>query len=1003
MNRRHELYPQRTWNLCARLLVLAWTSASTFVHAEPDPAAGFQLHPDFAIELVAAEPIVQDPVAFDWGLDGRLWVVEMGDYPLGVDNNGRPGGRVKILQDSDGDGRFDRFHVFLEDLLFPTSVMTWRRGVLVACAPDIFYAEDTDGDGRADRREVLFTGFGEANPQHRVNALRWGLDNWVHCANGDFAPQRQQARPLQKNAADANLSGFSVSQAEDLRRLAVGSARITSVRTGESVDMRNRDLRIRPDDGRLDPQAGQSQFGRDRDDWGNWFACNHSTPMWHYALADHYLRRNAHLTPPSARVIVSQSLTFAVGSSGRTTGSRRNASGNPFTSACSVTIYRDTLFGDAFKDNWFVCEPVHNLIHREVLSPTGVTFTSRRAEGEEEREFLASSNPMFTPVAVRTGPDGALWIADMQRLVLEHPHWLPAGWEMNVDVRQGHDKGRLYRVFPKRRPPRPVPRFDERTTGELVSLLASPNGWQRDLSQRMLIQRCDPTAVEFLERQVHKSTPLGRLHSLCTLDGLGALTPGILRLALFDRHSGVRQHAVRLCERELLSSPALGVTIADLVDDPSSHVRLQVAYTLGMWDDPRAGGALASLLSRDGSDPHISAAALSAVNCHNLLPLVTAVVEKAPTPKVMGPLLASATGFRRSRPLGLLLDAITRMPRNGFPAQPLTLLADWLDALDQRGLPLATLYRDGDKTLRSKLDGLRPLFTTARDSMASDDTTPSQRATALRLLGRGLARQREDRDTLAKWLAPQVDSVTQHSAVNGLGRLTSPEVGPLLLEQWKTYSPALREKVVDVLLRREAWLNSLLDNLEDEFVSATEIQAAYRERILDHPSAEVRARAATIFTARAQTDRVQVVAAYAPALKLPGNYSRGKRVFTTTCAGCHRLGEIGRDVGPDLRFARDKPPEWFLPTLFDPSRAVDAKYVNYTAITVDGRTFNGFVREENSQSITLIGPTGEPQVLLRTNVALLSSSGKSAMPEGLEAELKLEQVADLIAFLRRNP
>ena len=163
--------------------------------------------PGFKIELVAAEPLIRSPVAFDWGPDGRLWVVEMRDYPLGLDNKGKAGGRIVCLEDTDGDGRFDKSTDFLDGLLFPTGVMTWRRGVLVTCAPDIFYAEDTDGDGRADRREVLFTGFGEANPQHRVNGLRWGLDNWVYCANGDFAPVRTLARVAPPRPFDQRVLG----------------------------------------------------------------------------------------------------------------------------------------------------------------------------------------------------------------------------------------------------------------------------------------------------------------------------------------------------------------------------------------------------------------------------------------------------------------------------------------------------------------------------------------------------------------------------------------------------------------------------------------------------------------------------------------------------------------------------------------------------------------------------------------------------------------------------
>src|SRR5438132_3777497 len=307
--------------------------------------------PGFEVELVAAEPLVQSPIAFAWGADGKLWVVEMGDYPLGEDGKGKPGGRIKYLEDTNGDGKYTKATLFLDGLSFPTSVMPWGRGVIVTCAPEIFYAEDTDGDGKADVRRQLFVGFHPGNPQHRVNGLVWGLDNWVYCANGD------------------------------------SGGRIRSVKTGAEIDIRGRDFRIRPDEGLIDPQSGQTQYGRSRDDWGNWFGCNNSNPMWHFVLADEYIRRNPHSAAPDPRVPVSVTPGAARVYPVSRTLPRFNDPGgaNHFTSACSVIVYRDELFGPAFANNAFVSEPVHDLVHRAIMSPIGVTFTRRRAVDEPQR------------------------------------------------------------------------------------------------------------------------------------------------------------------------------------------------------------------------------------------------------------------------------------------------------------------------------------------------------------------------------------------------------------------------------------------------------------------------------------------------------------------------------------------------------------------------------------------------------------------------------------------
>src|SRR5438552_8079514 len=280
-------------------------------NAEPtgkSPAAALrtiQVRPGFQVELVASEPLVQDPIAFAWGPDGKFWVVEMGDYPLGGDGKGKPAGRVKFLEDTDGDGKYDKATVFLDNLGYPTGVMPWRKGVLVTCAPEIFYAEDTDGDGKADVKISLYRGFVQGNQQHRVNSLVWGLDNWIYGANGDSGGQ------------------------------------IKSAKTGKTVNISGRDFRFRPDDGAFEAQAGQTQYGRSRDDWGNWFGGNNSNPMWHFVLEDHYLRRNPFLPAPPVHGPVSvtpgASRVYPISRTLPRFNDPRGA--NHFTSACSPIVY----------------------------------------------------------------------------------------------------------------------------------------------------------------------------------------------------------------------------------------------------------------------------------------------------------------------------------------------------------------------------------------------------------------------------------------------------------------------------------------------------------------------------------------------------------------------------------------------------------------------------------------------------------------------------------------
>src|SRR5207248_2123568 len=285
---------------------------------------------------------------------------------------------------------------------------------------------------------------------------------------------------------------------------------------------------------------------------------------------------------------------------------------NRFTSACSPIVYRDNLYGPHFENNTFVSEPVHNLVHREVMRTEGVTFRSRRAPGEEQSEFLASTDNWFRPTTIATGPDGCIWIADMYRAVIEHPQWIPVDWQKKLDLRAGHDLGRIYRVVPVGVAPRPIPRLDKLDTAGLVAALDSPSGWQRDTAQMMLIWKKDQAAVPALEKLARESkNPLARLHALCTLDGLGKLDGKCLEAALEDSHPGIRRHAVRLCEGRFDQLPNVVILIGGLVTDPDPQVQLQLAFTLGEWNVSFSGDMIGRLAFANAKDSYLFAACMS--------------------------------------------------------------------------------------------------------------------------------------------------------------------------------------------------------------------------------------------------------------------------------------------------------------------------------------------------------------------------------------------------------
>jgi len=923
------------------------------------------------IELVAAEPLVADPVAFDWGPDGRLWVAEMGDYPNGATWNkagdpvGEAGGRVKLLTDTDGDGRYDHASLFLDKVPFPTGVKSWRKGVLVGAAPEVFYAEDTDGDGRADRRETLFEGFSEGNQQHRVNGLRWGLDNWLYLANGD--------------------SGGS----------------IKSRRTGATVELRGRDLRIRPDTGELEAVSGQTQFGRDRDDWGNWFGGNNSNPMWHYVLDDTYLRRNPHFAPPSVRHAISDQPGAAPVFPTSRTLTRFNDFDkvDRFTSACSPMVDRDELlFGPSEKAEGvgqaFICEPVHNLVHREIVAADGATFRSRRADDERDTEFLSSSDNWFRPVMARTGPDGALWIADMYRLVIEHPEWIPTTWQQKLDLRAGHDRGRIYRVLPTDAAARQIPRLDQLATAALVHALDSPNGWQRDMVQQMLLWRQDDSATQPLRQlALHAQRPTTRVQALCTLDGLSALDGDLLATALDDRHPGVRRHAVRLSEPWLNDSPQLVQRLASLLEDEDAQVRMQLAYSLGSWNNPQAGRDLAKLALAAPADGYLRAAVMSSVTADNAeQALSVALREAASQPELLSELLKFAASRDDRRLLRATAAKLLQPSEGRFSPWQFDVGINLLRALGRRRDTLPELL--GPEAAGQ----VQQLAAVALQIAQNLQQTETARLQGIELFG--LAASPEDLRTLTSLFEARQPAAIQVAAVDALASRGHPQAPQLLLANWPARAPALRARILDALLARPTWTAALLSAMEDKVVSADEIDARLRQQLLQHRDAEIRERSARLLAASTNGDRERVLAEYRRHGTLPGDVPRGREVFQKSCSACHRLDGIGKQVGPDLISLTDKSPEALLVALLDPNRAVEDKFRSYVALTVDGRQLAGMIAGETATSVTLAAADGKEHVLLRTELDELRSTGKSLMPDGLEKDLSPQAVADVIAFVR---
>jgi putative heme-binding domain-containing protein len=559
-------------------------------------------------------------------------------------------------------------------------------------------------------------------------------------------------------------------------------------------------------------------------------------------------------------------------------------------------------------------------------------------------------------------------------------------------------------VYPTGARPRPIPRLDRLDTAGLVAALDSPSGWQRDLAQQMLLWKGDRRAIPLLEKLAGSPRPLARLHALCTLDGLGALTPAVIEKALKDAHPGVRRHAVRLCEGRMGSSDGLAKALLARTADDEITVRMQLAFTLGEWKDERAGQALGQILRRDAGDRFVQAAVLSSLRRGNLDAVLQAVLEGGSPPAgLVETLMRQASAMGHDRVILSLLRRIADVPKGEPPSWRLAVLAGLLDGLEQRRSSLMRLRKESGKEVQDAVDRLAGLFAYARREAVNARQSEAERLRCLYVLGRGTDHFTEDRDLLGSLLEPRTPERVQAGAVSTLARLAAPEVPELLLRGWKSHTPRLRSQVLDELLRRSAWVQELLSRMEKRSVLVSELDAASRQRLLTHRDTAIRKRAAKLLADVISPDRQKVIDAYLPALKKPGDIGKGKVVFEKNCAACHKLGGAGNEVGPDLAALSGKPAEYLLIAILDPNRAVEARYLNYQATLLDGRIFTGILTAETGNSITLLSNDGKPRVILRSNLESLSSTGLSLMPEGLEKDIPAAAMADLLAFIRAKP
>jgi putative membrane-bound dehydrogenase-like protein len=955
-----------------------------------DEQKTFVLPPGFRIELVAAEPAIVDPVAFAFDEEGRLFVAEMRGYPnKGVGTGVITSGRIRLLEDRDGDGFYETSTVYADNLRFPTGLMPWRGGLLVANAPELIYLEDTKGTGKADRRRTLYTGFDLANIQQLLNSLQWGLDNRVHaCAGGKGGDIRSAEKP-----------------------------------SAPLVSLRGRGIRFHPDaPASLEPTSGGGQYGLSPDDWGRWFTATNSQHLRHIVLPDHYLRRNPSL-PVGAVTLdipehgaackvfrtsafeawrVERTTRRAGGPDARRFPRTELVPGGYVTSACSPLVYTADAFPAEYRGSVFVCDPANNLVLRDVLVPHGATFIARR--GHKDSEFLTSTDNWFRPVNLTLGPDGAIYLLDFYRPVIETPLSLPDDIQKRLDL-ESQGKGRIWRITTAKAGKRhPRPSLKKAPTRDLVARLADPNLWWRITAQRLLIERGDRGAVKPLEELARTSrSAVGRAHALWTLDGFGALDEGLMLKALADPEPGVREQALRLADARLPGSKILQSAVIARAGDEDARVRFQAAFSLGYLDTPAAVAGLAKIARHEATDNWTQTAILSSSShcAAALLDVLAGDREFARGSAHLGFLTRLASLVAAGGKEADLARAL-KLGGAGKEATPLRLAI--LDGIGQgmqnTGRPLARLWESPPPALRDAVGRAKELFDGAV-AVARDAKQPlAQRVAAVRLLGRGpFAPLAEVAPAL---LTPREPPEVQLATARALSAHEQPRVAGLLLAGWPGASPAVRRELLEALFARADRLPALVEAMEKKTVLPAQVEPARLGQLSRHRNPALRARVKKLLAGQATPERRKVVEAYRGVLDLEGDAVRGKAAFKKVCATCHRLEGVGHEVGADLLAAlRNKSAEALLIDVLDPSREVDPRYLNYLVRTRRGTEVTGMIAAETASSLTLKRGENAQDTVLRTQIESVEATGKSLMPDGLEMQLSKQDLADVIAYLLR--
>ncbi len=935
------------------------------------------IQPGFQVRLMAHEPQVVDPVDVAFDDQGRMWVVEMNDYPYPENPTEKPRGRIRVLTDSNHDGVYDRSQTFADQLDMPTGIAMWKDGALITLAGRLVWMRDGDGDGKADHEEVWLSGFTQDNEQLRANHPRLGPDGWWYIACG--------------------LRGG---------KLVVGP---NAEGTQPLFDIGSRDVRFDPRTKTAEPITGPAQFGLCWDDCGTRMFCSNRNPCTQVVFEQVDLTANplAGILASTRDVIPSgeASRVFAIAPSWTTS----NLHAGQFTAACGVFFAPHATLASEVRGDVLACEPTGSLVHRRTVTHDGSIWAP--PDELTGKEWLASRDEWFRPVNVVAAPGGGLVIVDMHRAVIEHPRWVPDELKNRPDMRWGNRAGRLYwtdvasKAWPSTmlRDLAASP-LSKRSSTELAKLVGADDQWTRLTATRILIERDATEAISTLEQLVSNAAITGsaRAAALNLVARLSNATSPAIGKSLNDANRLVQVSALRL----LGSSPGSSsermseiLELAGSTHDPWLRLEAVLCLARGQVNStwrltPTQVARISTLVASEPQDADLLIAAAAA--CHReLAPFTAAWLSGLRSTSEAIPQHITVAAKK-------LTEAVLRdHPKNWNEIQVAAQAGlNSTDGPTKQAAALAVFsqWTATNRRTQGRASLEDGLWQRVNQIVQAPITAESTRASAIELLGYS---QRPGDTELLSRLAQQHESLsTRAKALRAWAESGSDECDRYVIDQFAVIGPQLQPTMFEIILARQTRMSALLDKLESGQLLPRQIGAVQLTKLVERANEKARAGFRKHLDTISNSDRASVLKDYEPCLALAGNAVRGKEIFSRHCAACHRIDNVGSQVGPDISDSRTQTPEKLLLSIIDPNRAIDNNYFRYVILTDDGRTVEGMISEETSDSIVVRGQNDQRTVVRRESIEQLKATGVSLMPEGIESQIDKQGMADLLAFIK---